>query len=97
MGFEINMQNGKILSERLNRKVETNDENMDQDKHFMSSSSFTEWLSLLVHNYEAIDKTTKKHNWKIKHTEIVDVLPLLEGTNLKVLTRGRLFYVVYED
>lgn len=61
---------------------------IEVEEHFLKSSSFSQWLSLLVHKYEAIDKVSKKQMWKIKHTEVVDTLPEEQFSNIKILTRG---------
>jgi predicted SnoaL-like aldol condensation-catalyzing enzyme len=35
--------------------------------------------------------------WKIKHTEVIDVIPEEETKSVRVITRGKLLYVVSQD
>lgn len=57
----------------------------------------SDWLTLLVHSYQAIEKSSKRHLWKIKHTEIVDLREPEGFNNSWILTRGSFLYVVTKD
>lgn len=57
----------------------------------------TDWISMLVHSYQAIDWLSKKQLWKIKHTEIVDLYTEESKNTSKVLTRGSILYVINFD
>ena len=83
IAFEIDLVTGKVVSE--NRSEFNKKSVLSQGK------STTEWLSLLVHDYESMDKNSKKGLWRVKHSDMIsdgdEAIDSFEGVS--ILTRGK--------